>query len=258
MVRREGATRTTSRGAHGGGVTIPETAMIKAAGLATRMRPITETRPKALIEVGGKPIIDHAIDRLVGVGVKRAVVNTHYLGNMLAAHLAARSDIEIVLSPEPELLDSGGGIFQAMPLLGEIFYVVNADVFWLDGTVPALMRLAQAFDSTAMDGLLLMQRTVTAVGLDGPGDFMMDPMGQLRWRKETEIAPYFFTSIQIFHRRLFDGAPGGKFALHPYWTRAMETGRLHGIVHDGEWYHLETPKGLAEVERRLASRRIER
>ncbi len=243
---------------HGDGVTVPETAMIKAAGLATRMRPITEAMPKALIAVGSRPIIDHAIDRLVAVGVKRAVVNTHYLGDMLASHLAGRHDIEIVLSPEPELLDSGGGIFQALPRLGDVFYVINADVFWLNGTVPALVRLAREFDSAAMDGLLLMQRTVSAVGLDGPGDFTMDPLGQLRWRKETEIAPYFFTSIQILHRRIFDGAPGGKFSLHPYWTRAIEGARLYGIVHDGEWYHLETPKGLADVERRLASRRIER
>lgn len=237
---------------------VPKTAMIKAAGLATRMRPITETIPKALIDVGGKPIIDHALDRLAAVGVTRAVVNTHYLGDMLATHLAARRDIEIVLSPEPELLDSGGGIFQALPQLGDIFYVINADVFWLDGAVPSLERLARFFDPTGMDGMLLMQRTVTAVGLDGPGDFTMDPAGQLRWRKDTEIAPYFFTSIQILHRRLFDGAAGGKFSLHPYWTRAIEAGRLYGIVHDGEWYHLETPKGLADVERRLASRRIER
>lgn len=239
-------------------MTVPETAMIKAAGLATRMRPITETMPKALIALGGRPIIDHAIDRLAAVGVKRIVVNTHYFADMLAGHLAARRDVEIVLSPEPELLDSGGGIFQALPQLGDTFYVVNADVFWLDGTMPALVRLARGFDPEGMDGLLLMQRTITAVGLDGPGDFQVDPMGRLRWRKETEIAPYFFTSIQILHQRLFDGAPGGKFSLHPYWTRAIEAGRLYGIVHDGEWYHLETPRGLAEVERRLASRRIER
>ena len=223
-----------------------------------RMRPITETMPKALIAVGGKPIIDHAIDRLAAVGVKRVVVNTHYKAEMLAEHLAARRDVEIVLSPEEELLDSGGGIFKALPELGETFYAINADVFWLDGTVPSLTRMARAFDPETMDGLLLMQRTVTAVGLDGPGDFMIDQAGQLRWRKETEIAPHYFTSIQLLHRRLFAGAPGGKFALAPYWTRAIAAGRLFGIVHDGEWYHLETPKGLAQVERRLASRRIER
>jgi MurNAc alpha-1-phosphate uridylyltransferase len=240
------------------GMSLPRTAMVKAAGLATRMRPITETMPKALIAVGGKPIIDHAIDRLAAVGVKRVVVNTHYKAEMLAAHLADRRDVEIVLSPEPELLDSGGGIFQALPQLDEVFYVVNADVFWLDGTEPSLVRLARGFDGETMDGLLLLQRTVTAVGLDGPGDFMADPVGQLRWRQETEIAPYYFTSVQLLHRRFFDGAPGGKFPLRPYWDRAIEAGRLYGIVHDGEWYHLDTPRGLVQVERRLASRRIER
>jgi N-acetyl-alpha-D-muramate 1-phosphate uridylyltransferase len=237
---------------------VPETAMIKAAGLATRMRPITETMPKALIALGGKPVIDHAIDRLAAAGVRRVVVNLHYKGAMLADHLAGRRDVEIVLSPEPELLDSGGGIFQALPHLGPIFYVINADVFWLDGTVAALIRLARGFDPRSMDGLLLLQRTVTAVGLDGPGDFMLNPIGQVRWRGETEIAPYFFTSIQVLHRRFFESAPGGRFPLHPYWHRAIEKGRLFGIVHDSEWYHLDTPKGLAQVERRLGSRRIER
>ncbi|MGH7075672.1 MAG: nucleotidyltransferase family protein [Stellaceae bacterium] len=239
-------------------MTVPQTAMIKAAGLGTRMRPITDTMPKALIDVGGRPVIDHAIDRLVAVGVRRIVVNLHYKAGMLAAHLAARRDAEIVLSDEPELLDSGGGIFEALQHLGEIFYVVNADVFWLDGKVPALTRLARAFDASAMDGLLLMQRTVTAVGLDGPGDFMMDPMGNLRWREETEIAPHYFAAVQLLHRRFFAGAEPGRFAIQPYWTRAIAAGRLYGIVHDGEWYHLENPQGLAKVEARLASRRIER
>jgi N-acetyl-alpha-D-muramate 1-phosphate uridylyltransferase len=239
-------------------MTAPETAMIKAAGLGTRMRPITDAMPKALIAVGGKPVIDHALDRLVAVGVRRAVVNLHYKGEMLVAHLAARRDIEIVLSEEPELLDSGGGVFQALPRLGDTFYVVNADVFWLDGKAPSLERLARAFDPARMDGLLLLQRTVTAVGLDGPGDFMLDPIGALRWREESEIAPYYFAAIQLLHRRFFDGAPGGPFPIHPYWRRAIDRGRLFGLVHDGEWYHLENPKGLALVEARLASRRIER
>jgi len=237
---------------------VPATAMIKAAGLATRMRPITETMPKALITLGGKPVIDHAIDRLAAVGVKRIVVNLHWQGPMLAEHLARRRGVEIILSPEPELLDSGGGIFQALPLLDPVFYAINADIFWLDGTVPALARLARAFDPRSMDGLLLLQRTVTAVGIDGPGDFMLDPDGRVRRRGESEIAPYFFTSVQLLHRRLFEGAPGGRFRLHPYWNRAIEKGRLFGIVHDSEWYHLDTPKGLAQVERRLGSRRIER
>jgi MurNAc alpha-1-phosphate uridylyltransferase len=237
---------------------VPDTAMVLAAGLATRMRPITDTMPKALIPVAGKPIVDHVIDRLAAIGVKRIVVNLHYRGDMIARHIETRRDVEIVLSPEDELLDSGGGVVNALPHLGEVFYVVNADVFWLNGTKSALARLADDFDPERMDGLLLMQRTVSAVGLDGPGDFMIDPLGALRWRKETEIAPHYFAAIQMLHRRFFEGAAPEKFSVRPYWTRAIDAGRLYGIVHDGEWYHLETPKGLAQVERRLASRYIER
>jgi N-acetyl-alpha-D-muramate 1-phosphate uridylyltransferase len=237
---------------------VPETAMILAAGLATRMRPITDTMPKALIGVAGKPVVDHAIDRLVAVGVKRVVINLHYKAEMLARHLAARHDIEIVLSAEPDLLDSGGGVFNALPQLGEAFYLINGDVFWLNGKLSALVRLAQGFDPERMDGFLLLQRTVTAVGLDGPGDFLLDPVGHLRWRQETEIAPYFFAGLQILHRRFFAGVEPGKFSLRPLWTRAIETERLFGVVHEGEWYHLGTPQGLARIEARLASRRIER
>jgi len=237
---------------------VPHTAMLLAAGLATRMRPITDTMPKALVSVAGKPIVDHAIDRLVAVGVKRVVINLHYRGEMLARHLEARRDIEILLSEEPQLLDSGGGIFNALGHLGEYFYVINGDVLWLNGRASALARLAQAFDAARMDGLLLMQRTVSAVGLDGPGDFLLDPMGRARRREETEIAPYFFAGLQLLHRRLFAGAEPGKFAIHPFWGRAIEAERLHGLVHDGEWYHLGTPQGLDRIAARLASRRIER
>ena len=235
-----------------------ETAMVLAAGLGTRMRPITETMPKALIEVAGKPIVDHAIDRLVAAGVTRVVVNLHHKGDMLAAHLEARRDVEIVLSEEPELLETGGGILNALPHLGESFFVVLGDVFWLDARVSALTRLAGTFDPARMDGLLLLQRTVTAVGLDGPGDFIADPLGRLRWRLETEIAPHFFAGVQLLHRRILDGATPGNFSLRPYWTRAIEAERLFGIVHDGEWFHIGTPQGLARVERRLAERGVER
>jgi N-acetyl-alpha-D-muramate 1-phosphate uridylyltransferase len=237
---------------------VPQTAMIMAAGLATRMRPITDTMPKALVGVSGRPIIDHAIDRLAAVGVKRVVVNLHYKGEMLARHLAARHDIEIALSEEPDLLDSGGGVFKALDHLGDSFYIINGDVLWLNGKGSALVRLSQAFDSERADGLLLLQRTVDAVGLDGPGDFFLDPMGLVRRRQESEIAPYYFAGIQLLHRRFFAGATPGKFAIHPLWNRAIAAGRLYGIVHEGEWYHLGTPDGLARVEARLASRRIER
>jgi N-acetyl-alpha-D-muramate 1-phosphate uridylyltransferase len=239
-------------------MTMPETAMILAAGLGVRMRPITETMPKALIDVAGKPLLDHAIDRLAAAGVKRVVINLHHRGDMIADHLAGRRDIEIVFSEEEELLETGGGVVNALPHLGDSFFVVNADVIWLDGKVSALARLARAFDPDAMDGLLLLHRTVTAVGLDGPGDFVIDQIGHLRWRGESEIAPHFYAAVQLIHRRLFDGAAPGKFSVHRYWTRAIDGGRLHGIVHDGEWYHVGTPAGLARVQQRLAARFIER
>jgi N-acetyl-alpha-D-muramate 1-phosphate uridylyltransferase len=237
---------------------VPETAMVLAAGLGMRLRPITETLPKALVPIAGKPLLDHAIDRLAAVGVKRVVVNLHHRGAMIAEHLGARRDIEIIFSKEEELLETGGGILNVLPRLGENFYVVLGDVFWLDGITPALIRLAREFDAERMDGLLLLQRTVTAVGLDGPGDFIIDPMGQMRWRGETEIAPHFFAGVQILNRGILAGAEQGKFSLRPYWTRAIEAGRLFGIVHDGEWFHVGTPHGLARVEQRLGSRFIER
>ena len=214
--------------------------------------------PKALINVAGKPLLDYAIDRLAGAGVTRIVVNLHHKGDMIAEHLARRRDVAIVLSEETELLETGGGILKALPELDDSFFVVLGDVMWLDGKISALRRLATAFDPERMDGLLLMQRTVTAVGLEGPGDFMIDPVGQLRWRDETEIAPHFFAGVQLLHRRILDGAVPGKFSLRPYWTRAIERGRLFGIVHDGEWYHIGTPEGLRRVEQRLAARFIER
>ncbi len=239
-------------------MTTPATAMILAAGLGMRMRPITQAMPKALIEVGGKPLLDHAIDRLAAAGVTRVVVNLHHLGGMIAAHLREQHDLKIEFSEEEELLETGGGILKALPRLSEAFFVVNSDVFWLDGKVAALTRLARAFDPGRMDGILLMQRTVTAVGIDGPGDFFIDQLGALRWRGEDEVAPHFFAGVQLLHRRLFDGASPGKFSLRPLWTEAIARGRLFGLAHDGEWYHVGTPGGFSSVERRLASRRIER
>jgi N-acetyl-alpha-D-muramate 1-phosphate uridylyltransferase len=239
-------------------VTAPDTAMILAAGLGMRLRPITATLPKALIEVGGKPLLDHAIDRLAAAEVKRVVVNLHHMGGMIAAHLQKRREVAIEFSEEDELLETGGGVLKALPRLGEAFFVVNSDVFWLDGTVASLGRLARAFDAERMDGLLLMQRTVTAVGLEGPGDFFIDPLGALRWRGESEIAPHYFAGVQLLHRRLFDRAQPGKFSLRPLWTEAIARGRLFGLVHDGEWYHVGTPAGFSRVAQRLASWRVER
>jgi len=236
----------------------PETAMVLAAGLGMRMRPVTDHLPKPLVALAGRPLIDHAIDRLVAAGVKRVVVNLHYKGEMLAEHLGARRDVEVRFSEEPELLDTGGGIARALPLLGEVFYAVNGDVFWLDGKVSALARLARAFDAAQDDALLLLQRTTSAVGYEGPGDFIVDPLGGVRRRREREVAAHLFAGIEILHRRLFEGAGTGVFSLNPLWDGAMAAGRLSALVHDGEWYHIGTAAGLAQAEERLASHRVER
>lgn len=237
---------------------VPACAMVLAAGLGTRLRPLTDRVPKPLVTVGGRTLIDHVLDRLVAVGVKRAIVNLHYKGDMLAAHLAERHDIAVEFSPEETLLDTGGGIARALPRLDEVFYVLNSDVFWLDGKTPALVRLARAFNPAARDAQLLLQRTTAAVGYDGLGDFMIDALGTLRRRREHEIAAHLFAGVEIVHRRLFEGAPQGAFSLNPLWDRAIAQRRVGGLVHDGEWYHVGTPEGLRLTEERLHSHRIER
>jgi MurNAc alpha-1-phosphate uridylyltransferase len=177
---------------------------------------------------------------------------------MMAAHLARRDHPRIALSEEAELLDTGGGVARALPLLGETFFVVNGDVFWLDSKDPALLRLAGAFDPAGMDAVLLLQRTVTAVGYDGGGDYFLDAVGRPRRRREREVAPYLFAGIQLLHARLFENLPGRIFSLVRLFDRAEEEGRLRAIVHDGEWYHVGTPEGLAATRERLSSHRIER
>ena len=231
--------------------------MVLAAGLGSRLRPITDTIPKPLVEIDGRPLIDHAIDRLTLAGVERVVVNVHYKAAMIAAHLTSRDHPRIELSEEAELLDTGGGVARALPLLGETFFVVNSDVFWLDGKDSALLRLAGAFDPGTMDAVLVLQRTVTAVGYEGSGDYFLDVTGSPRRRREAEVAPYLFAGIQLLHRRLFDDVPGRTFSLVRLFDRAEAAGRLRAIVHDGEWYHVGTPKGLALTRERLASQRIE-
>ena len=239
-------------------IPVPKTGMVLAAGLGTRMRPITQTVPKPLIELGGQTLLDHAIDRLVLAGVQRIVVNVHYKPELITERLAARRQPKIDISHEEELLETGGGVLKALPLLDDRFFVVNSDVLWLDGKDYALTRLAGAFDDKHMDAALLLQRTTNAIGYEGRGDFFLDPLGTPRWRAEQEIAPYIFTGVQLLHRRLFDGISERRFSLAVLYRRALEAGRLRAIVHDGEWYHVGTPEGLALTRARLSSHRIER
>jgi MurNAc alpha-1-phosphate uridylyltransferase len=236
----------------------PRSAMVLAAGLGTRLRPVTETVPKSLLEINGKSLLDHAIDRLALVGVECVVINTHYKAAMVAEHLARRNHPRIKISQETELLDTGGGVAQALPLLGEIFFVVNGDVFWLDGKDYTLQRLASAFNPDEMDAILLLQPTVSAVGYEGRGDYFLDPAGRPRRRGEREVAPYLFAGIQLLHRRLFDCVNDRIFSMVRMFDRAEETGRLRAVVHDGEWYHISTPDGLAATRERLSSHRVER
>ena len=237
---------------------MPNSAMVLAAGLGTRMRPISQTVPKPLIELGGQTLLDHALDRLVLAGIERAVVNVHYKAELIEERLAARTQPQIEISREAELLETGGGVLNALPLLGELFFVVNSDVLWLDGKDYALIRLAGAFNDERMDAVLLLQRTTSAIGYEGSGDYFLDALGNPRRRAEQEIAPYIFTGVQLLHRRLFDGVTDKRFSLNRLYDRANGAGRLHAIVHDGEWYHVGTPEGLAATRARLASHRIER
>jgi MurNAc alpha-1-phosphate uridylyltransferase len=230
--------------------------MVLAAGLGTRLRPVTETIPKPLIEIKGRSLLNHAIDRLALVGVERVVVNVHYKAAMIAAQLARRDHPRIEISHERELLDTGGGVACALPLLGDVFFVVNSDVFWLDGEDRALQRLAAAFDPERMDAILLLQRTVTAVGYEGSGDYLIDPSGCPHRRGEREVAPFLFAGLQLLHRRAFAGIFDHVFSLVRLFDCAEEAGRLSAVVHDGEWFHIGTPQGLSATRERLSSRHV--
>lgn len=224
-------------------------AMVLAAGLGTRMRPLTDDRPKPLLELDGRSLLDHALDRLQAAGVQQAVVNAHWRGEQIAAAMARRDDPRITLQREDTLLETGGGVTLALPHLGEApFAVVNGDAYWLDGPTPALTRLAAAFDPEEMDALLLMVRTTQVDGAVGQGDFLLDPLGRMRRPKEREIAPYLYAGVQILSPGLFAKAPNGPFSLNRLYDEAIENGRLFGLVHDGVWFHLSTPEDLQHAE----------
>ena len=228
---------------------IPECGMVLAAGRGERMRPLTDRLPKPLVEVHGKAMLDRALDRLAAVGVEQVVVNLYHLGGLIETHLAGRTRPGIVFSRETELLNTGGGVRAALGWLGEAaFYVVNGDVVWLDGLTPTLVRLAAAWDETRMDALLLLHPTTFAFGYDGPGDFFMDPLGLLRRRGEREVTPFLFAGVQILHPRLFDSTPEGRFSLNLVYDKAAAAGRLWGLRHDGEWFHVGTPEALRQVD----------
>ncbi len=236
----------------------PERAMIMAAGLGTRMRPLTDDKPKPLVEVAGKTLIDHALDRLVAAGVRFAVVNVHYMAQMVKDHLARRHDIEIAFSEETDaLLGTGGGVLKALPhFKGEPFFVMNSDTVWVEGIGPALDRMIARWDAAAMDALLLMASMTTALGFEGAGDFNMDGDGRLRRVEERRLTPFAYPGVQICHPRLFDGAPQGSFSTNRMWDVAMTKGRLFGIRLEGVWIHVGTPEAVKEAEAFLAEQSV--
>ena len=226
------------------------TAMILAAGRGERMRPLTDITPKPLIPVAGRSMIERSIDRLQRHGVQNIVVNVHHLGSQIADRLRGRARI---LS-EDHLLETGGSVRNALPLLGNgPFFVLNGDGLWRDGADSMLGRLQAAWDPRRMDALLLLHPLASAVGREDKdvGDYYLEPDGQARHRGTAETAPYLFASISICDGRLFRGTSEGPFSLLKLWTRAEAAGRLYGLVHDGDWFHIGTPAALAQAERLL-------
>jgi len=222
----------------------PTNAMVLAAGLGMRMRPLTLERPKPLVVLRGRTLLDRALDRLRAAGVMRTVVNTHYLAEMIEDHLRDHGDI--VLSPEAERLETGGGVARALPHLGDApFYVVNSDAVWRDGCVPALDRLAAAWDAAEMDVLLLIQPVERAMGYHGAGDYHLAADGRLRRRGADESAVHLFAGVQILNPTIFHDIPDGPFSLNLLYDRAEAAGRLHGLEHDADWFHVGTPEDLA-------------
>lgn len=234
----------------------PEKAMVLAAGLGKRMRPITETMPKPLVKVAGKPLLDWGLQSLVEAGVSQAVVNVHYLGSQIVDHLAGQSDLQVSISDETELLlDSAGGIIKALPLLGsEPFYLLNADTFWVgDQNNSNISALARAWDAEKMDILLMTAEFSQATGFDGKGDFVADGEGRLQRARNASGVPLIYAGAGIIHPRIFAGAEPGIASLNRYFDEAIAAGRLFGMPMTGHWLTVGTPEAIGDAEAVLAT-----
>jgi MurNAc alpha-1-phosphate uridylyltransferase len=227
--------------------------MIMAAGFGTRMRPLTDDRPKPLVTVRGRSLLDHALDRLVAAGVTTVVINLHYRAQQVEDHLAGRRDIEIRYSLEEEILGTGGGVVKAMPNFdGEPFFILNSDSVWVEGYVSPLKAMQRIWDPERMDGLLLLAAMTTAMGYDGRGDFQLDANGHIARVPERTSSPFAYPGVQIVHPRLFADAPDGSFSTNVMWDRAIAKGRLYGTRLEGVWIHVGTPEAREDAERFLA------
>jgi MurNAc alpha-1-phosphate uridylyltransferase len=228
----------------------PNKAMVLAAGLGVRMRPLTDHMPKPLVQVAGRALLDHVLDKLGEAGVDEAVVNVHYLPDQIIDHVADRTQPRVIISDERDaVLGTGGGVVKALPLLGQApFFHVNADTMWIDGVRPNLARMAEAFDPERMDILLLMAATTSSIGYGGRGDYAMLPDGALRKRKEHQVVPFVYAGAAIMSPSLFAGAPAGEFSLTRMFDRANEQERLFGLRLDGVWMHVGTPDAVHAAE----------
>jgi N-acetyl-alpha-D-muramate 1-phosphate uridylyltransferase len=228
----------------------PDKAMVLAAGLGLRMRPLTERMPKPLVSVAGRTLLDHVLDKLGDAGVGEAIVNVHYLPDQIIDHVAGRKRPRVTISDErDQVLGTGGGVVKALPLLGkEPFFHVNADTLWIDGVRPNLARLAETFDPSRMDILLLMAPTASSIGYDGSGDYAMLPDGALRKRKEHQVVPFVYAGVAIMSPAIFAGAPKGDFSLTRMFDAANEQERLFGLRLDGTWMHVGTPDAVGAAE----------
>lgn len=232
---------------------VSDAAMVMAAGLGKRMRPLTASRPKPLVPVAGKPLIDWSFDRLAEAGVHNAVVNVHYLADALEVHLKNYKGLEIKVSDERDrLLETGGGMVKARGLLPDPFFCLNSDNIWLDGPRNVFVELSSAWDPARMDALLLVVRHPAAHNYVGKGDFHLDPLGRITRRRTGRVAPYVYTGIQLVSQRLLRDAPEGPFSTNLLWSRAIEEGRLYGWVHTGQWFEIGTPQAIKPTERWLA------
>ncbi|NCP13887.1 MAG: nucleotidyltransferase family protein [Sphingomonadales bacterium] len=229
-----------------------DTAMILAAGLGKRMRPLTARQPKPLVRVAGRALIDHALDRLHEAGVERAVVNVHYLADALESHVKDRTAPMVTVSDErAQLLETGAGMVKALPYLPDPFFALNADNIWLDGPKSAFHDLSCRWDPDTMDALLLVVPHARAANFAGPGDFHMDPLGKISRRCDGRIAPFIFTGIQLVSHRLLRDPPDGPFSTNILWNRAIEEGRLYGISFTGRWFEVGTPQAICPTEEAL-------
>ena len=238
------------------GKNTPRCAMVLAAGLGTRMRPLTDTMPKPLVKVAGRPLIDHVLDRLVDAGVEIAVVNVHHFADQLIEHLGRRLRPRIAISDERGLLlGTGGGVRKALPELGDgPFFHINSDTIWVDGVKPNLARLAEAFDPAAMDALLLLSPTTGSIGYTGRGDFAMAPDGRLTRRSNRNTVEFVYAGAAILRPALFIDAPEGEFPLTDIFDRGAKKGRLFGLPLDGLWMHVGTPAAVKEAEAAMRGR----